>query len=408
MIIPVYHTRRFRHDSMLAFIVLILPFMGYIHLIFTGNETSIWIFGFQLQSEFPNISIHVWYFLSKIIPILLLSIWFFNCNIWWRYFIFSPILLNSFTLSSNGFNFQNLDSEWHWFYAALFSVAILISIVVIDLIYYGNSHQKRINRSFYGIFEEREFYKEICKRYEEIRSRKLEFDENNYSYKLYYIRTVLKKKISKFESISSRIINERYSKTCNFLGVIVLLIPLLFYSNNLVPVGLKKVTFLGISSGANGFHDINTFYWFLLLKICIIIPLIIWFVTTSYWWKYAILSPIILFTYQLWEATLDITDLDSYSNIKILPLIIFVLVLVLMLAKLTRYIARIMELYSEINEELDIIIYNLALTSDKNLMSLIKEYSMINRSKDKNRRFSNMIDLFEYREKLMLKIKNGT
>ena len=383
MIIPVHHKRRIRQESKLAFTVLILPFMGYFHLIFTG-------------------------LFSKIIPILLLSIWFFNCDFWWRYFIFSPILLNTYTLSNNGFNFHNLDNEWHWFYAILFSMVIIISIVLIDFFFYGNLHRKRTNRSLFGIFEEREFYKVICDRYADIKNRKLEFDESNYSYKLYHIRTLLKQKISKFESISSRLINKRYSRVNNCLGVIVLLIPILFYSNNLVPQGLKKTVVLGISIDDNGFQDINTYYWFLLLKLCIVIPLIIWFVTTKYWWKYAILSPIILFTYQLWEATLDTTDLDSYGNIRILPLMIFVLVFVLMLAKLTKYRAKITELYSEINRELDIAIYNLAIIKDKHLLSLINELSIKKGSKDKRHASRKMTDLFEFRKKLLLKINKGT
>ena len=404
MILPVYHKHKVRTDSILAFSVLVLPFLGYLHLLFDGTENSILIFGFELASTFPNISIHIWYFLSKIIPVLLLSIWFWNCDSWWRYFIFSPILLNTFTLSSNGFNFENLIGTFDWISALLFSVIVGISIVLIDLVYFGFSYRKHINRSLLGIFEEREFYIEICNRYIDIKRHKREVNEDDYPYKLYHIKTLLKQKISKFESITSRIVDEKHKKFNLVLGLIILFIPALFYSNTLIPKGLKEITYLGITIDDNGFQDVNTFYWFLLLKLCIILPLIIWFVTTKYWWKYSILSPIILFSYQFWEANLDTTELDSYGNIKILPLIIFVLLFVLMLAKLTKYRARIMELYSEINNELDITIYNLALSKDQQLLSLIQEFSLNINSSNRQRRKRNITDLFEFKHKLMLKM----
>ncbi len=78
----------------------------------------------------------------------------------------------------------------------------------------------------------------------------------------------------------------------------------------------------GFTIEKNGFIDLRAFTWFILHKFIVILFSPIWFITSEHWWKYAILSPLIFFSYQFWEAFQDVSQLDAIGNIKVFPLVL--------------------------------------------------------------------------------------
>ncbi len=81
--------------------------------------------------------------------------------------------------------------------------------------------------------------------------------------------------------------------------------------------------------------------------------MILWFLTCQHWWKYAILSPIILYSYQFWEATQDVRYLDAAGNIKAFPAIFCIILILLMISKTIKYRVEILIMYEHLISEID-------------------------------------------------------
>lgn len=85
-------------SSILAFIIASTPFLFYIIDIFP--EGPIWenpIFTFK-SPYFDSVKISAWIYMSKVIPLILLVIWFVTCKHWWYIVLTIPIAMYSIQL----------------------------------------------------------------------------------------------------------------------------------------------------------------------------------------------------------------------------------------------------------------------------------------------------------------------
>jgi hypothetical protein len=110
---------------------------------------------------------------------------------------------------------------------------------------------------------------------------------------------------------------------------------------------------MGFTIENEGFEDVLALLWFLSIKVVVLIPLCIWYVTCQNWWKYAILSPIILYAFQIWEAFQDREALDAYGNIRAFPAVFVVVVVVVSLSIAVQYRSKILDLHDGIKLEIE-------------------------------------------------------
>jgi hypothetical protein len=83
----------------------------------------------------------------------------------------------------------------------------------------------------------------------------------------------------------------------------VILAPFLFKIHEYLPRDPDETfSFLGITIGKNEFADVSTYVWFLLGKIIPLYLLFIWFFTCKHWWYHAILIPITMYAFQIFEV----------------------------------------------------------------------------------------------------------
>ncbi|MGB5359459.1 MAG: hypothetical protein WBN27_05895, partial [Eudoraea sp.] len=127
----------------------------------------------------------------------------------------------------------------------------------------------------------------------------------------------------------------------------------------------------------NGFLNVRTFVWFLLQKLIILIPLVLWFITCQQWWKYAILSPIILYSYQFWEATQDVSLLDAAGNIKAFPAIFCVVLLLFLISKAIKYRVEILIMYDHLAEEIEDLLKNTDFNTNSVLYKNVKRFKKL-------------------------------
>ena len=85
------------NGSIVAFCILATPFLFYSYKSFP--DVKIWETSFfTAETAFRSWFDYTWYLANKIIPLLLLFIWFFTCKHWWHWILLIPIGMYSFQL----------------------------------------------------------------------------------------------------------------------------------------------------------------------------------------------------------------------------------------------------------------------------------------------------------------------
>lgn len=119
-------------ESIIVFFVAITPFLYKLYDYFPKNDpdATISVIGIVLGSNgFEDISTHVWYLTSKIIPLLLLVLWFFTSKDWWYHIILIPIAMYAFQVFEVVYSDDPfIDTENIWW-------LLPVCIVIIPFVY---------------------------------------------------------------------------------------------------------------------------------------------------------------------------------------------------------------------------------------------------------------------------------
>ncbi|MGB5821343.1 MAG: hypothetical protein WBG90_17795 [Saonia sp.] len=179
----------------------------------------------------------------------------------------------------------------------------------------------------------------------------------------------------------------------------------MWYLHYLIPDGVEQVDLGFMVLGSHGFRDIDLFIGFLSYKLTVLIPMIIWYVTCQHWWKYAILSPLILYSYQFWEVFQDTNTLEAFGNLRAFPAIFCVIVLLLLLSRVIKYKTRMQDIYEYVLQEIEEVLYEM---NNENELIQDKKNQLINIKKqkitEKNAR-ENLTLLIALKEELLQKVK---
>lgn len=102
----------------------------------------------------------------------------------------------------------------------------------------------------------------------------------------------------------------------------VVMAPFVFKIHEYLPRNPNETFgFLGFTIGQNQFADVSTYVWFLLGKFIPLYLLFIWFFTCKHWWYHAILIPITMYAFQIFEVVYsDDKYVDSENLLWLLPI----------------------------------------------------------------------------------------
>lgn len=357
---------KFRSDMVLAILIFLIPFFSYIHLIYSDTSLFIDLFGLKYLHVFPSNRTFVWYLLRNLIPIMLLIIWFFSSSKAWKYLIIIIVMIYANSLLKYVFMplmkpilnkiFYVFDYTSITYGLILFFVSIL---VFLDFYYFKNYRAQVLNISFKSILIEHTNnntynYKNVLNK---VRENKNKYTKTSYLNRIVNVKLVIDKWMK-----NSMLLDEcrQVNKEINFkdylVSVLLLTTSLLWYSHHLIPEHLEEFTLGFISIDSNGFDNIRTYIWFLTRKLIVIIPMLTWYIICTSWWRFAILSPLVIYSYQLWEATQDVQYLDAAGNIKSFPIIVLVVIILMMVSKIIKYRVDLLVLYETLVKEIDVII----------------------------------------------------
>ena len=264
----------FVREVLLAVVLFCLPFLLWVHVLFKDDSYSVIAFlGIVYNHEYPADQAFVWVVLSHLLAITYLLLFYYHDRGYCKHFVpFLLFLLIRFLISDliSGFNY--LSENETFLFSIIFTSGLFLFLWHVDFL----------------IFPKKSLIKQYLSNKKEIL----------YSFLL--------------------------------LGNVILFFLLLFVpSINETPInfGLFKIY-------AFGFPTVFLFLWFISLKLVILTPLSIWFLKEKKWWKYALISPILITVYQIRTVFVSKTEvLDEYEIFQAFPLLGLVLIVLLALSK---------------------------------------------------------------------------
>ncbi|MCZ4318976.1 hypothetical protein O4H26_08245 [Aequorivita viscosa] len=82
--------------GIIVFIIACTPFIYYAYESFP-SDTQVWeTFLFTFTTKYPNLNQYAWFLTGKVIPVILLFIWFFTCKHWWHWIRLVPLSMYIF------------------------------------------------------------------------------------------------------------------------------------------------------------------------------------------------------------------------------------------------------------------------------------------------------------------------
>jgi len=345
--------RTYFFEFLTAGFVLLLPFSIYIHLFIEDTAPSITILGYEYFHFYDDVEAFVWHFFISFIPFCLLVIWFMTNPYWWRYFIFMPLIYWADSLVRNVFVFNDFIED----NLKLFSVVVNISIVCLLILIrflngrgQENSKINKLEKNWLAQKDQR-LHKIIKKERHLLTSEKKVLAKEEYLKKLYLIKSFL---VSSFAHLFSQTNESRPKRKSDIkFAALLTIMPFVLYSYLYIPEEVKELNLLWFTIDSHGFYDVHTFFWFVGSKLGLLLPLILWFLTAKDWWRYAILSSIVLTLYQLFEAFQSAEYADEISFYKAFPLIVVIIGLLIWAAHIIRARTKILELYENITQEIE-------------------------------------------------------
>ncbi|RIV45867.1 hypothetical protein FQ017_04575 [Flagellimonas pelagia] len=173
--------KRFIIEGAIALFIAISPIMFYSYKYLPQDATTLTILGITVnENNFGDVSTAIYFYLSKVVPLLLLVIWFVTSKNWWYHAILIPISMYSFQLFTvlNYSNSERIDEN-----EILYVIAV--TMVVVPVVYF--IRLKLVDKHVHGIdLDAMDTELQILKEKEELRKEreKLEERQNTLSKKM--------------------------------------------------------------------------------------------------------------------------------------------------------------------------------------------------------------------------------
>ncbi len=348
-----FFTNSYLIDIVFATLILLLPFLLYSYLFFENISLSQLFFGLINQSEKPVDDIFVWHILLRFIPLVCFCIWFITSIYNWRYLIFIPIAMFGDTLIRDSLSPLIISdfNDLELLMTSIFIIVFLIFLLLIIRNKIASFFEKPNELSMTKILrnDARNLYLGIKVWLNNIKFKntRSQFD---YLLELAYMDNFLTQKRSNFLNPHK---TKTHSNSTKIIVLIFLFLPFIFYFHLIVPDQLQSFNLGFFTITSFGFPSIDILIWLLLLKVTYLVCLSIWFITSIYWWKYAILSPIVLVSYQIWEMFQNVQNIDSWGNFRALPFIVLITMTILILSRYIKYEFKVANLHDFVIKELD-------------------------------------------------------
>jgi hypothetical protein len=292
-----------------------------------------------------------------------LVIWFLTNPYWWRYFIFAQLIYWIDSLATDTFIYNDFIEENLELFSVVTNAIIIGMLLMIEHRFIRKSKVSKIIGPKKNWWTQKypRLHKAIDKEARSLTEAKQVLPKNEYLRKLMVVKTFIKNSLEQPASQG----NGSPKGKWDFLIVALLIFtPFLLYSYRFIPENVQEYEVFWFMLHNHGFVDVHTFYWFVCLKLGIFLPMVMWYVTARDWWRYAILSPIVLVIYQSFEAFASYEITDEISFFKALPLTIAIVCFLGWIVHIIRHKTKVLELYEGITQEIEEMLSTISLHTE--------------------------------------------
>ncbi|WP_394748734.1 hypothetical protein [Spongiimicrobium salis] len=338
-------------DIGVILVLLVLPFVLYLHIFFSEKTNVLSLFGYAYVHPYKDNSVFIWVVLMHVMPMLLLLIWYFNTRYWWRHFILFPLFVITYTFMKDTFVYPDFIQEHIIVFAAITTTVFLLLIRFLNAYSFRKIKVTPIKLNIGS----KEFYYAIVNRMRTQFVRKPE-EDREYLKNLLYTQSLLESEIN--DTIIGDGLQFKKRRRVDFVIIVIMIviIPILFLFHKTISANEMSIDLYFICIESYGFPQVSIFMWYLGIKLASLIILFIWFSTSKDWWRYALLSPLIIFTFQLWRSTMDDnpnSSVDEIAYIKALPTILLVVLALFIISRAVKYQSKILDVYENITQEIE-------------------------------------------------------
>ena len=317
-------------DIKVAVAICLAPFLIFLHLPFSENSNMFQFLGLEFIHKYPDNQVFVWSFLISFIPFLIVNIIFVTTRSVWRYFLL-PLMVYLFISSLMVFT-----DSWQEYYYLLEPEGLIWALFFLENLFFYDEKIFKKYRVWDFEMSTKDLLEEIIyERYGKLNKRVIDvFESKNftslklYLCKIYYLQEVLNQKSpEEKKEINVVTLKESTSGSIVFAGILIGVITGLLFAYTIIPTGLDKIDFQQFEIGSFGFETVRTFVWYTLSKISLLLLFTWYLFQCKQWWKWSMLSPIIFYTYQLWEVFIRMS-IDELQNILVLSPIFILLIII--------------------------------------------------------------------------------
>ncbi len=385
--------RKYYLDILLSLTIVLIPFIGYFHTFFDLNTDLVNGLGISVEKNGMNDTFLIWLSLNRGMALLISVIWYLNCKQRWRSFILIPSGLLLYSI------IKNLLITWGEYqdykhYILGISLISVFSMLLADRYLFGNSNYSMITFN-YGI---KNFYKQS--------RQQLDIDRTRYAMTpfAYLKRLVYQQKIIEEQLKDSCDLNE---KRINYTIALLLLVGLSF----LLIIGELTIPFLSQIDNKQqfinsfGFDASEGFLLYITTKLFVIGICITWYFTTKVWWRYALFSPIVIFSYQLFMGLqTELVQLDVQEYRDVLPSILLLILVLIGFSQVVKYQYKLKAIHNGILAEIQEFLSNIEVDNILHKRYLSGFDQLKDKIKNEKSRSNNLSSLIQLREELERRI----
>ncbi|MEM7487323.1 MAG: hypothetical protein AAF348_19110 [Bacteroidota bacterium] len=168
-----------------------------------------------------------------------------------------------------------------------------------------------------------------------------------------------------------------------FIGLILMLIPFFHEVYLLIPDDIEFLDFYFFRIDDLGFGRFDVAMYYLVPKIAYLLPLLLWFFMEKSWWRYALLSPIIAYLFQV-ASILDPNQfyMDEIELYKAAYLLAILAILLVVLSKAAYKQSYFLALYTKILRQREL--YILKNRAEKRDISFKKRWKQLQNTTGKD------------------------
>ncbi|MEL7270736.1 MAG: hypothetical protein AAGL34_14275 [Bacteroidota bacterium] len=162
-------------EGLMTLIIALTPILFYSHKYFPDGENKIQFLLFSVTDNgFRDAPTALYYYLTKLVPLMLLIIWFVSCKNWWYHAILIPISMYGFQFFSVLATDSDKVDENEIFYV------IAVTMVIVPVVYF--IRLKLVDKHVHGIdLDAMDTELQILKEKEELRKEREKLEQRKES-----------------------------------------------------------------------------------------------------------------------------------------------------------------------------------------------------------------------------------